>query len=277
MLGAVVWREVELRHGLGALGASFRRAAHAGELVPPDPLLVARLAMAALVEAVELVGAGTDNGSSDRHGPTARRLRATRGMRGMTRSGPLSVRTWRHRRISHDTRRRAWVVRSTFRSRELSALCGRRGCDESGETTGLEQLGAIAQAQLQIKLAEEVPILARTRDVITTTCGVAGQGSLMARTFIERRHKRRLCGVQFARPGLSRFAKTSTMSVADGLVDAATCWTGAVELHQSLIRLSTTSAVRTRSSGASSTGCRASPRAGMTRCTPICADRPYRA
>ena len=52
-LGAAAWREVEMRFGLGGLEALFQRASSAGQLVPDDPVLVTRIFMAALVEAVE--------------------------------------------------------------------------------------------------------------------------------------------------------------------------------------------------------------------------------
>lgn len=55
MLGAVAWREVEMRYGLGGLEALFRRASEAGQLTPAEPALVTRLFMAALVEAAETI------------------------------------------------------------------------------------------------------------------------------------------------------------------------------------------------------------------------------
>lgn len=55
VLGLVAWREVEMRYGLGGLHALFRQAAKAGELGPTDPALVARLVMAALIEAVQAI------------------------------------------------------------------------------------------------------------------------------------------------------------------------------------------------------------------------------
>lgn len=60
-LGAAAWREVEMRHGLGGLEALLRRAADAGQLDPPDPALVTRLVMGALIAAVEaIVDAGPE-------------------------------------------------------------------------------------------------------------------------------------------------------------------------------------------------------------------------
>lgn len=55
VLGARAWREVEMRYGLGGLEALFRRVSDAGQLTPPEPALVTRLVMAALIEAVEAV------------------------------------------------------------------------------------------------------------------------------------------------------------------------------------------------------------------------------
>lgn len=55
VLGAVAWREVEMRYGLGGLEALFQCASEAGQLTPAEPALVTRLVMAALIEAVETI------------------------------------------------------------------------------------------------------------------------------------------------------------------------------------------------------------------------------
>jgi AcrR family transcriptional regulator len=55
VLGAAAWREVEMRYGLGGFHALFRNASGEGTLQPDRPAMVARLVMAALVEAVDAV------------------------------------------------------------------------------------------------------------------------------------------------------------------------------------------------------------------------------
>lgn len=104
-----------------------------------------------------------------------------------------------------------------------------------GETgTGFERLGATVHAQLLINLNRPELSLHHGTGQVERAGGVAVQGLLTRPVLINREHKARICGVQFAVCGWSRFVGESASASVDHLTDASSVFDYANALREFL-------------------------------------------